>query len=211
MKEYPKIETLLERDERTHLVIEGKWRTEEFAYLSTNSWLFTEKVDGTNIRIMWDGATVRFGGKTDAAQIYQGLLARLQDLFPASRFESLSLPPLCLYGEGYGARVQKGGGLYKSDGTDFVLFDVLIDGWWLERRNIEDVGTKLEIGVVPIVGGGSLQKAVDLVQAGVDSTWGAFRAEGFVVRPAVDLYTRKGDRIIGKIKTRDFAPEGRAH
>lgn len=27
----------------------------EFDYLKDNTWIFTEKVDGTNIRIMWDG------------------------------------------------------------------------------------------------------------------------------------------------------------
>jgi len=51
MKEYHKIETLLDRDEKFK-VIQGKWRLPEFEYLQDNQWMFTEKVDGTNIRIM---------------------------------------------------------------------------------------------------------------------------------------------------------------
>ena len=44
-------------------------------------WEFTEKVDGTNIRVHWDGHTVEFGGRTDKAQIPKPLLERLETLF----------------------------------------------------------------------------------------------------------------------------------
>lgn len=54
MIEYPKIETLFDRDEVTHKVIVGKWRLPEFEYLQNNNWSFTEKIDGTNVRVMWD-------------------------------------------------------------------------------------------------------------------------------------------------------------
>ena len=203
MREYHKIETLLDRDEKTFKVQIGKWRLPEFAYLAENAWLFTEKVDGTNVRVMWDGRQVRFGGKTDAAQMPTFLLARLQDLFPP---EKLALvfgeASACLYGEGYGAKIQ--GGKYKADGVNCVLFDVLVDTWWLERDNIEDVATKLEVQVVPMLRVGTLLEAIEMVRGGSDSTWGNFRAEGLVVRPKVTLFSRKGERLLGKIKTRDF-------
>lgn len=132
MEEYPKIQSLFKRDDRTHKFIEGEWALPEFEYLKDNLWRATEKIDGTNIRIDWNAQTqvVLLGGKTDNAQMPAFLLSRLQVLFPREKF--LALYPelsMTLYGEGYGAKIQKGGGNYIPDGRDFALFDVLIDGW----------------------------------------------------------------------------------
>ena len=91
---------------------------------------------------------------------------------------------MCLYGEGYGARIQ-GGGNYNPNGVDFVLFDILIGEWWLQRKDVEDVATKLGITVVPIIGIGTLIEAVARVKQGFNSTWGNFSAEGIVVKPVV--------------------------
>jgi len=57
---------------------------------------------------------------------------------------------------------------------------------------------------VPIVGKGTLQDGIDLVKKGFNSVWGDFLAEGIVARPAVELRTRRGDRVITKIKACDF-------
>ena len=203
MKEYPKIETILDRDEQTFKVIEGKWRLPEFAYLQTNQWMFTEKVDGTNVRVMWDGKTIKFGGRTDDAQMPTFLLAKLQELFPATKFGEFT-DPVCLYGEGYGARIQKGGGNYNPKGVDFILFDVRIGEWWLKWEDVQDVARRLEIRHVPVIRKGTLLEAVALVRRGLQSQWGNFLAEGVVLRPTVDLATRHGDRLIGKLKGKDF-------
>ena len=39
---------------------------------------------------------------------------------------------------------------------------------------------------------------------GKQEYWGDFIAEGIVARPKVTLFTRKGERLITKIKHRDF-------
>ena len=51
---------------------------------------------------------------------------------------------VCLYGEGYGAKIQSGGD-YMNDGrsVDFILFDVNIAGIWLEGHNVDDIAEKL--------------------------------------------------------------------
>ena len=202
--EYPKIETLLNRDEKTFKVQLEEWRLPEFAYLAGLPWQWTEKVDGTNIRIHWNGISVSFGGKTDKAQVPTFLLARLNALFSAEKFAAFYPDsPMTLYGEGFGAKIQRGG-KYKADGVDFVLFDVLIEGWWLERPNMEDIASKLGTQTVPLVGTGTLRNAVACAHAGLQSRWGNFQAEGLVVKPEVGLRTRSGHRIIGKIKTKDF-------
>lgn len=113
-----------------------------------------------------------------------------------------------LFGEGYGAKIQKGG-QYLRDRCDFVLFDVKVGDWWLRRDDVEDVAIKLGLDVVPVVTTAPIYWAVDKVQKGFDSAWKGATPEGLVGRPAVDLFNRRGNRIITKIKRRDFT-EGRA-
>ena len=206
MREYHKIQTVFKRDmeSKSKTLLLGQWTMPEFKYLAFNQWVFTEKVDGTNIRIMFNGDSVSFGGKTDNAQIPSKLVDRLRERFPdGSAFKSaFDSGDVCLYGEGYGAGIQKGG-TYRPD-QDFVLFDVKVGDWWLQRADVEDVARKLSIDVVPIIGEGNLHECIDTVRRGLKSTWGEFEAEGIVARPATELVSRGGERIITKIKHRDF-------
>jgi RNA ligase len=205
MQEYHKIQTVFKRDMTNNSLLVGQWTKPEFEYLANNQWTFTEKVDGTNIRVMYDGAKISFGGKTDNASIPSKLVSRLQE-----RFDSVAAfvaafdccDDVCLYGEGYGSGIQKGGA-YRPD-QDFVLFDVKVGRWWLQRESVEDVARKLSLDIVPVVGTGTLYECIDIVRSGLKSTWGEFTSEGIVARPATELVSRGGDRIITKIKHRDF-------
>lgn len=205
MKEYTKINTIWKRDLDGN-VVEGDYATPEIAYLADANWTFTEKVDGTNTRIMFDGQQVRFGGRTKDSQIDNRLLARLQDLFTVERMKAVFPEGGTLYGEGYGAMIQQVGKLYKADGQDFVLFDVMVGDYWLCREDVMDVAFKLGISIVPICGGGTLRGLVDFVKNAPNSAWGGFQMEGVVARPAVDLFDRKGERVLVKLKVKDFTP-----
>ncbi len=205
MDEYTKINTIWKRDERGR-IIEGDYALPEFAYLADLDWSWTEKVDGTNVRVGFDGVSgVEYGGRTANAQMPTKLVVALRELFPDSqRFvDVFGESEAVLYGEGYGAGIQGGGGNYSPSQT-FVLFDVRVGPWWLRREDVEDVANKLGLRVVPIVGVGSLTWASEQAKAGLTSTWGAFASEGLVGRPVVDLFSRKGERLLAKIKTRDF-------
>lgn len=209
MIEYHKIYSPFRRETEgpnRNRVIYWAWTMPELQYLADQDWVFTEKVDGTNIRVGWDGHKVEFGGRTNNAQIPAKLVAALRDLFPEELFEqAFGAEPVTLFGEGYGAGIQKGGGNYRQD-QGFVLFDVRIGEWWLRREDVEDVAGKLGIDVVPIVARCSLRTAINAMADGaVFSTWGQFLAEGMVGTPAVPLFTRSGDRIIVKVKHADFA------
>lgn len=209
MREYHKIDTVFKRDPSTKhkSLIMGDYSNDAFQYLRDNVWTFTEKIDGTNIRVMFDGDKVSFGGKTDAASIPATLIDRLRERFDTPmNLEAMSkaFPDgVCLYGEGYGAKIQKGGGNYRPD-QDFVLFDVKVGDWWLLRENVFDISVMLNIEIVPVIGVGTLGDMVDMARAGFNSQWGNFQAEGIVARPSVELKQRNGDRIITKIKTKDF-------
>lgn len=210
MKEYHKIITVYKRDPETKckFLLEGEFATPELAYLAENRWTFTEKVNGTNIRVMFDGGNLTFGGKTDKAQIPALLVNAFNTSFLPKKaiFEGKFKKGCCLYGEGYGAKIRKGGGNYRPD-QGFVLFDVKVGDWWLLREDVEDVARTLGLDVVPIIGHGTLQDAVRLAREGFISQWGDFPAEGIVMRPWVELKTRRGDRLITKVKTKDFRKE----
>jgi len=211
MREYHKIQSVYKRDpvQNNKRFLVGEWSMPEFEYLSMCDWTWTEKVDGTNVRIGWDGPseTVTLGGRTADAQMPVFLIRRLTELFHATALRAVfgDGADIMLVGEGYGAKIQKVGGLYKPDGVDFILFDALVGDVWLERHNVEDIAAKLGIDVVPIVGRGTLLDAIDTVKAPRMAGIGQAPSEGLVMRPSTELRTRGGHRIIAKVKHRDFA------
>lgn len=210
MHEYHKIQSVYLRDpannHKTFLM--GQWAQPEFGLLDKLTWVGTEKVDGTNIRVIWDGTSVRFGGKTDNADIPSVLGNYLKEHFTPERMAAGTEGPVTLYGEGYGGKIQKGSA-YRMDQA-FILFDVWVAhdplGIWLDQGVVKSIAAKLEIPVVPTVYSGTLSGAVDLVRNGFDSTCSEKPqiAEGLVLRPEFELRDRMGRRIITKIKHRDW-------
>jgi hypothetical protein len=209
MKEYHKIETLFKRDPKTKKLIVGEYTNETVEYLKDNVWQFTEKVDGTNIRIYWDGHRVSFGGRTDNAMIPAHLINKLNDLFGGEVNEQLfeqkfGDTPVELFGEGYGPKIQSGGA-YRDD-VDFILFDVMIKDTYLKRESVEDIANYFGLNIVPVVLEGTIQDGIDYVMNNLKSTIAVNGAEleGVVGRPKVEVLDRIGRRVIVKIKRRDF-------
>lgn len=226
MIEYPKIQGVFYRDPKTHKFIDGKWTRWEFKYLSTLDWIATEKIDGMNIRIIWQPAPpfviqgkklenivsttpeLDFRGRTDkCTRLYlpKNLKTRLSSVFTIDKFQKMwPDQTVTLYGEGYGAGIQKGG-KYIPDGQDFILFDVLINGLWLPRKDMRGVANSFGIDCVPILFQASLVDAVRAIKNDVlVSEFGNFSPEGVVCKPNFDLKNRYGKRIITKIKIKDF-------
>lgn len=208
LEEYHKIESLYERNHENKKLIEGRFVNPTVDYLKDNVWLFTEKIDGTNIRVFWDGHKVSFWGRTDKAQIPQKLANRLMQLFGGETNEQLfeqkfGDTPVMLVGEGYGAGIQGVGGLYSSE-QDFILFDVMIAGNWQPRESVDDIACYFNLKLVPIALVGTIQHAVDYVKTKPMSAIGKAPSEGVVGRPFLELKDRTGKRVIVKIKVRDF-------
>lgn len=216
MKTYHKIQSvwLRDPDNKHKTFLEGAWSKPEFEYLKSIPWTCTEKIDGTNIRVIWDGVGVRFEGKTDKAQLHKDLLTHLKETFwidqMASVFgvaeEDKEYKVVCLYGEGYGAGIQSGG-YYRKD-KSFILFDIKIGKTWLEHENVYQIAQSLNIPVVPIVDTCSLTQAIQIVRLGFNSLIAEekYLAEGLICKPKVEMYNRFGERIITKIKHKDFGP-----
>ena len=210
MVEYTKIETLFKRDiEGTKKLIEGDFRNETVEFLKDNQWEFTEKIDGTNIGIVWDGHKVSYQGRTERAQIPAHLMNKLIEIFGGEVNEELFEQKfgdmsVILFGEGYGPKIQNGGN-YRSD-VSFILFDVYLPGskLWLKRDAIEDIAKTFGIDVVPIVLTGTLQDGVDLIKTFPKSTIGTANMEGIVGKPKVGVLDRMGRRVVVKIKCCDY-------
>ena len=219
MAEYQKIQTLFKRDER-NIIIPDQFTYPEFEVLKELKWECTEKIDGTNIRIELtssgnpeDGIIMSFKGRTDKAVIPEHLLTKLNWLFDRERLmEVLNITDetqncnITLYGEGYGAKIQKGGN-YISNDVNFILFDVKIGKWWLDRESIKDIADKLGINVVPLMGYMTIPEAIEYVKKGFKSTIAEnkdYDAEGLVLKTPCGLLKRDGERLITKIKTVDF-------
>ena len=221
--EYPKIDTLYDRGEG-HFVIVGKLRRPEFGNIKR--WSITEKLHGRNTRVSLfnngiDGI-VDYGGKTDEAEMPSELLEYLRKIFTVEKMKAafwidpLKIPQsVTVYGEGYGPGMVPGSGVYRKD-VSFRLFDCIIDSWWLERPNLENVAEKLGIKCVPILGTiEDLPKSADEIEcifrnnknrlvAIEEGGLEAMIPEGIVAKSEQMLFNRKGQRVMWKLKRKDF-------
>ena len=209
MQKYHKIETLYKRNVETKALDLAQFRNDDFEYLKDCPWLFTEKVDGTNIRVFWDGYKVHFGGRTDNAQIPPNLMSRLETLFGGEKNEQIleqvfGCKEVLLFGEGYGGKIQ-GRGRYPND-EDFILFDVFIDGVFLRYIDVRNVAAQLGITVVPIFSyGATFEEVIKFMKYKKPKSFlGDCPMEGLIGTPLTGLRDRLGNRIIVKIKACDF-------
>lgn len=220
---YQKINTLFKRDEKK-VIIPSQFTCEEFYELKDLKWECTEKIDGTNIHVDIEYSTERglwfsFQGRTDNAVIPSHLLKKLHEIFTTEdvimsafnqQFASVGEDEtlrMSIYGEGYGMKIQKGGGNYIPNDVGFILFDVKVGQWWLGRENLEDIASKLNVPIVPLIGYMTLQEAIEFVSKGFNSIVSQtknHKAEGLVLKTRNGLLFRNGQRIITKIKTCDF-------
>ena len=216
--EYPHIDSLFKREVDGPMkgaIRIGEWTCPEFQYLANLKWRWTEKVDGANIRIIFDPTVdeevdrLQIRGRTDRASMPGPLGQKLERIFKtpwmrqqlADQFDH----GVVLYGEGYGAGIQKVGVKY-SPVPDFILFDVRVGNWWLEWDAVIEIAEALEIRSVPTLGLGTLDQAIAFTKDGFGSMLGEAEAEGLVLRPMVSLRKRNGQRLIAKTKTKDWEP-----
>src|SRR3712207_1443623 len=111
MTPYPSIETIYVRDRITNLLSFGLVRLPELTCV--HDWHFSEKIDGTNIRVIITTVGIEIKGRTDKAELPKGLPeavlaalpshARLLEYFTTYRGKDLDETwSVTFYGEGYG-------------------------------------------------------------------------------------------------------------
>lgn len=213
--EYQKIATPFKRDPQTKKLMIGTFTDPSIDALQHSAdWFFTEKVDGTNMRVLWDGHKLVYLGRTDRAEFSHDQVVAITRIFGGEDMETLfeqkfGATPAILYGELYGPKIQNGGN-YRAD-IGFMLFDVRIDSLWLHQNDVEDIGIELGLEVAPVILSDSdLWDGVNTVQDGFKSVVAKSHsgkdiyAEGLVGTTYSGLLTRRGERVIVKIKHRDF-------
>lgn len=211
MKEYHKIPGVFYRSLDTHKLLSHTYRTPELMMLKDIRWRCTEKIDGTNIRVHWDGNEFAFAGRKEKSIIPEPLKNKLQELFCNNTMEQLfeqmfGNKEVIIFGEGFGKNIQKVGSLYNPDGVDFIVFDIMIEGNYQEDSNARCIATDLGLEFVPIVFTGTLEECVEFVKNSPTSKvakQGCYM-EGVVARPIIELQDRIGNRIITKIKYDDI-------
>lgn len=207
MIEYQKIETLYKFDNTT------KTYTKEYyspyvEYLQSNEWIASEKIDGTNVQVEYDGHTVSFHGRTERTNFPKEVLQVLTETFADTEvtFEQLfGDKQVILFMECYGGKIQ--GGLYGGK-ERLIGFDVMVNGSYLDKMCIKDIFDKFGVETVQFFKVSELDVAIDIVKEdnviSPHCEKGTTKIEGLVCVPAIRIYDNHSKRIIVKIKTRDL-------
>ena len=222
---YPKINTLWTRDKfitvkRKGIIHEGMFSEE--AFKTIKFWKVSEKIHGENIRIFIIPGTgsmpiVSILGRhdTDTPEINEKVIEyidshltpdALKRAFTKDSSSSENLPRLIMiFGEGFGGDIKHGHN-YR-DSPEFIVFDIVIDNWWLEYNSVADISKKLGFESVPLLPGlKSTEEIVEYVK-GQPNSIAANKphiAEGVVCTSAPLLLTRNGYPVRFKLKTKDF-------
>lgn len=237
MIEYPKTENLLARDPDTHKLRLDEYRDPNFAQIK--HWHVTEKIDGTNMRLVYMprnkgvGQAVEVRGRSDRANVHPDLRAAMIDMFPVDDLSRvfdefigeqriMEGAAVTIFGEGYGAGIQKGGGLLSPTKT-FRMFDVMYH-WplteygtseqgtpykhsWCQPSTVEFLAGELGVPMVPIIiQQAETQDVIDIVLGGFVSHVAplAVVPEGVVARTDPYLYNERGSRVMFKLKGADL-------
>lgn len=226
-QEYAKIDTINARDiYGNKRLMEGTFRDPAIEYMKDVKFKVQEKADGTNVSIHWDGHHVSINGRTASAQLPKELLTMLEacfmdeqteqvfeQLFPPKTYDvpggpTTVLTEATIYGEGIGPKIQKVGKLY-GDQYRFLVFDIKVGNTYLEHSNPFYAQIIKAFGVeeVPTLPDMTPVEAIEFVKSNPKS-WINSNApmEGVVLRPKVRLYGPNGDRLIVKVKAKDYAP-----
>ena len=175
--EYSKIQTLFKRD-ANNIIIPTEFTYPEFEFMKDCKFRCEAKIDGTNTRIeLYPNSNITkafmvFKGRTDKAQMPSQLLEELNRLFDEKTLieyfskNSDFNAPITIYGEGYGKKIQSCGGKYCKDHAKFIVFDIKIGDWWLNRPDIEQICKDLNLDIVPIMGYFTVQEAIEYVKKG---------------------------------------------
>lgn len=226
MRTYSKINTLYVRDK--HHKVTGELTRP--VYATIDKWIVREKVDGVNMRIGFtrdlETKDVSFTvtGRSDDADLPTELIdhcTSIAEIIKPVVSEIMTqhgLTKYILFGEGYGAGIHHGG-RYSSK-MNFALFDVAVDEGctvcegkptYLSEAQVDATAERLGINVVPrtVDEFMTLDDIVDMVKAGFPSViadeWDPeFYVEGIVAKTVEPLYDNRGERVMFKLKSRDF-------
>lgn len=184
------------------------YREPELEYLAKNPWAYKRKLNGENMRVMWNGEQAVWNGKTNDFKTDAVTAEYMNSTFLEEIFEEKfgREKQVLLFGERMAPKAQ--GNELNLEAVEFVLFDVKIGDAWLEPKNLRAVAKYFGLHTCydfmrpedekkDYVD--TLENLIDAVAKGKFKDW-----EGIVASPATGLFNRKGERLICKIKNHEY-------
>ena len=184
------------------------YRDPTVGFLANSLWEIRRKIDGENIRIRWDGEQALWNGKTNAFVCSGSFQDYMNSTFLEEIFEEKfgRDKEVIIFGEKMGPKTQ--GNELGLEKDEVIIFDVCIDGYWLNKWSVRSIADYFNIRTV-----------YDFMPPNTQQEWrlptiigavahGQFKEwEGIVATPKVEIRDQKGKRIIVKIKNRDYFRE----
>jgi ATP-dependent RNA circularization protein (DNA/RNA ligase family) len=213
---YPKITSPFKRtDAKSKTVNVDVWFDDYAKFFGENGLPFyaTEKVDGTNLNIVYDGNHIQYTGHTDKTVWDPEVEEWIKSKFQTPEFEQICEQlfgehEIKLCGELIGPKIQSN--FYKLEDYKFILFDIhnnTTNAWW-SREKVEQIAKELNLDIVPVIG-----ETTDTLRGWVNYLHNYkfiskfnndVEIEGFVVRPLMEILKANGERVIYKIKINDI-------
>lgn len=188
-------------------------------------WYVTEKVHGANFQIMMYGDEVAVASRNGISDLsffnlehseefmieYERciyLLSHLREIYGKVN--------ISIFGEVYGGKIQKG--IFYSDAKRFRVFDITIDGIFLDRNDCLEYYDKFNIEYCTTIIQGTLQECLEhsnqfdsLIDAELtqEEVREGNTCEGIVIRPVIPYYTSKGEFIAIKNKNDKWVEKSR--
>jgi len=227
--EYPKIHSLWKREDsyfednkkRGNSFIVGDYARPEFGCIKR--WQVQEKIDGMNIRVHMkrllvideDGFPIyrwygEYHGRRNDSMLPTSLIAAFDKIFKSEHINAFfknhkDANDIWFFGEGYGPKIQKGGGNYRAD-AGFILFDVVWNGKWSTKEWVMQNAEELGIPYAPYIGVMTEDEIVEYVKSKPLSLCSIKSQvmEGVIARPEYPLYLPHGEPLIMKLKCKEF-------
>ncbi len=166
-----------------------------------------EKIHGTSAKVIWkDKKIILFSG----GEKYEKFAKLFNTEKLEKKFKELFECDVTIYGEAYGGKCQGMSATYGKE-LKFVVFDVKVDGNWLDVLNAEDVVKKIGLEFVSFTKIKTTLKEIDRqrdlpsIQSFKNGIGEEKLREGIVLRPLIELIKNNGNRIIVKHKGEKFS------
>ena len=204
-RKYPKINSLYKRERKTKRLIIGDLSMPEFSCIQ--EWDLYEKIDGTNIRIIIDNDTVEFRGRTNSDDnIPAHLLEHLKNRYTMDKLTPFLGKQAIIFGEGFGYKIQNGGAYVNGDPVvKFHAFDVLLYNTWMQQDDMRGLLKTIDIECAQYIGSVETTNFETPAFIGLRSMINMDAVmEGVIARPVREMLTAHGDRVMWKLKHKDF-------
>ena len=214
---YHKIPSLWKRDENGEFTEKYTSQLVRTVFKSDIIMVVLEKIDGTNVRVYWDGYDFSFWGRKGKSEMPESLIKKLESIFDNETMEALfeqifGKNEVIIFGEGIGKKIS--GGRYYNGDYDLIVFDVMVNGRYVNYLAFVDIVATIGLKDAPILETiddvDSLIKLIKDYDGEIPSKLNEnYPAEGYVVKPLnLNLYDNRGERCIVKIKQKDYRQEG---